>query len=242
MTNDIELKRLNLDYVKLTNKSYAVGTRDLLHLTSPSIVDIDYLALYSKPSEYLMTDNTAVCFYEYDNVFDGKNGLWDAIYYDDKPRLKRYKERFNDVKYIISPDYSVFGDGFDAMNAFNIQRSRIVSLWLIHECGKAVIPNITYSNKESFEYFLDGLEQCKVVSFSVKESLVDKEQRELLSLAINITVNRLSMLNTIIVYSVSYDDSRIHELFRIAKQKGIDVIIPDNCLRRRNFGKKLEMI
>lgn len=47
------------------------------------------------------TENTCVCFYQYDHVFDGIHGLYNSIIYQDKERLEKFRERFKNVKYII---------------------------------------------------------------------------------------------------------------------------------------------
>lgn len=229
------INKLNLNYTKWSNKTYTVGDRDMLYVVSPSKAEIDYLALYSKPSEYHKTANTAVCFYEYDKVFDGQKGLWNSIYYDDKKRLKEYKDRFSGVKYFIMPDYSMFGDGLDTSNANNLQRARIVSIWLLFECNALVIPNITYAEEKSFKYMFDGLEDCKIVAFSTKGSMSNTLQLRLLEEAINYTVERLPKLNTIIVYSVTVDDLKTLSVFRKAIDKDIRIIIPNNLLKERNL-------
>lgn len=69
-------KLLNLNFTELTNQTYSIGTYDLPYVTCPSNIYIDYLALYSHKFEYNKTSNTAVCFYQYDNIFDGLYGLF----------------------------------------------------------------------------------------------------------------------------------------------------------------------
>lgn len=231
-------RKLNLNYTKWSNMTYPVGDRDMLMMTSPKRVNIDYLALYSKPSEYRMTEHTAVCFFEYDNVFDGKNGLWNAIYYGDGKLLNKFKERFKGVKYFIMPDYSQFGDGLDTMNAYNANRARIVATWLSVECDAICIPLITYANEKSFEYIFDGLESCEVVSFSLKGSLIKENQLDLLEKAIDLTLERLPLLKQIIVYSVSSNDSRVYGIFQKAADKNIEILIPNNLLKERNAALK----
>ena len=179
--NKTDLKdRLNLHYLKYLNTTYTVGKYDSIHFSSPVNAKIDYLALYSQPSEYNKTSNTAVCFFEDDIKFDRKNGLWNAIYYNDSKLIEQYRERFKNVKYFISPDYSQIGDVPFWLNLFNLQRSRIVSLFLVQELNKLVYPLITYSNENSFEYMLDGLEECNVVAFSLKGALKTNEQLDML--------------------------------------------------------------
>lgn len=99
-----DLKRkLNLNFLDVTNKTVCVGKYDLPKLYCDPDEYPDYLALYSQPCDYHKTKNTCVCFYNYDDSFDGRNGLYQAIYWDDTTRLKEFRERFKGVKYFISP-------------------------------------------------------------------------------------------------------------------------------------------
>ena len=111
MKDDKLKKKLNLGFADLINKTYAVGKYELLHVDSPSDVDIDFLALYSHRNEYNKTSKTAVCFYEYDKIFDNKNGIYKAIEDNDITRLNNFKTRFKNADIFISPDYSQIGDG-----------------------------------------------------------------------------------------------------------------------------------
>lgn len=235
MKKDNLKKKLNLGFADLINKTYTVGEYELLHIESPSDIDIDFLALYSHPSEYNKTSKTAVCFYEYDNKFDNKNGIYNAIKDRDQVLLRKYYKRFENVDYFIAPDYSQIGDGLLTDNLESMQKARKVSLWLIYECNKLVIPNITYSNEKSLEYFLDGYETSKVVAISLKGSLVDKDQLDLLNKAIDRIVEELIYLKKIIVYTSSINDEKIFNIFKKAIDKGIKIIIPDNTLRSRNM-------
>ena len=234
--NEENLKdKLNLKFMDLINKTTCVGLYDMPKVLSPQHVNIDYLALYSDLFEYNKTNNICVCFYEYDKVFDSKNSLFNAIYYNDINLLNKYKERFKDVLYFISPDYSMCGDIPEVINIYNIFKSRLVSLAFTLLLDKLIIPNITYASSNSFNYMLDGLEECCVVAFSTKGSSKDKEQKELLLEAIEYTVDHLHNLKQIVVYDVSIDNSRILELFNYATSKGIEVMIPNNLLKERNI-------
>lgn len=195
---------------------------------------MDYLALFSEVKDYHKTDKTCVCFYQYDNIFDGICGLFNAVYYNDVSLLKFYKERFNGIKYFIAPDYSQVGDAPAVECLYRYFKSRIVSLWLTLELGAVVIPNITYANNESFFDMLIGLEDCKVVAFSIKGSMKDFEQRKLLVDAIKYTVDHLE-LESIIVYSVSSCDNKVYDIFSYAINKGIKICIPNNSLKMRNL-------
>ncbi len=228
-------EKLNLKYMDLINKTTCCGMYDMPKVLSPKYVNIDYLALYSNKNEYNKTNNTCVCFYEYDKIFDSKNSLFNAFYENDIKLLNKYKIRFKDVLYFISPDYSVCGDIPENRNINNVFKSRLVSLGLTLLFDKLVIPNITYASRKSFTYMLDGLEDCNVVAFSTKGSLKDIRQKELLIEAIKYTVDHLHKLKQIIVYDVSIDNSNTIKLFDYPISKGIEVLIPNNLLKNRNI-------
>lgn len=231
---NVFMKKTNLNYIKWAKLSYGVGKYDLLHVKSPSSVDIDYLALYSKPGEYCKTSKTAVAFFEDDIKFDGPKGLWASIYYGYENNLEKIKDRLKNVRYIISPDCSQCGDLIESFNIHNIQKIRVTSIFLTNGCDKLVIPTITYANERSFEYFLDGLEECQVVCFSTKGVMKSREGKRLLAKALKITINKLKNLKQIIIYSVCVDDSEVLKIFEPAAVKGIKISIPDNLLKRRN--------
>ncbi len=226
-------KKLNLNYINVAKNTYAIGKYDMPCVNANINIYPDYLALFSEIKDYHKTLNTCVCFYQYDDLFDGIKGLYNAIYYDDKSLLKRFKERFKDVKFFIAPDYSQIGDVHMAENLYRQFKSRIVSIWLTMETNGIVIPNITYSNEDSFEYMLDGFEESNIVAFSTKGSMRNPHDKDLLLKAIKYTVDHMS-LKTIIVYSVGTDDTKIYELFDYAISRGINILVPDNTLKLRN--------
>ena len=152
--------------------------------------------------------------------------------------LRKYKERFKAIKYAIAPDYSQLGDIPRVENLYRLFKARIVSIWLVLECDVLVIPNITYANENYFDVMLDGMEETEVVAFSAKGSMREADERELFLKAIKITVDGLPNLKKIIVYSVSIDDEKVLKLFEYASLKGIEIVIPDNILKKRNVVNK----
>lgn len=231
-------KLLNLNFVDLTNRTYNCGKYDLPYIKCPNIVNPDYLALYSETFNYRKTDRTFVCFYQYDIKFDNIKGIFEAIYHNDEKLLTKYKERFKGVRYAIAPDYSEVGDIPRIENVYRLFKSRIVALWLWFECDIIVIPNITYASENYFDVMLDGMEDTEVVAFSVKGSIKEQAERELLQKAIHYTVDNLKQLKKTIVYSVSIDDGKVLELFEYASNKGIEIVIPNNILKERNIINK----
>ncbi len=230
-------KLLNLQYLRITNKTYSAGRHDLPELKCNTTEFPDSIALYNHPADYKKTPKTAVSFYLYDEEFDGRNGLYNAIYYNDQKLLQRYKERFKDVKYFISPDYSQFGDVDDIENHYRIKKSRVVSIWLTLELGAIVIPNITYPTIDSLWFSLDGMESCTVVAFSTMGYVDNKIEREFLIEAVKLTVDKLP-LKTIIVFDICGDNNAIEDIFAYARQQGVDIIVPDNIMKIRNTARK----
>lgn len=229
---------LNLNYLSLTNKTYCEGEYSLPTLYCDTDIIPDYLALYTQPCDYHRTALTGICFYVYDNAFDGINGLFNAIYYNDRCLLDYYKSRFSGVRFFISPDYSQFGDLQKIENLIRLWKARIVTLWFILELHAVAIPNFTYISEETFPLFCTGLEHCSVVAFSTKGHVRYARERALLKAAVKYAVDHLS-LNTIVVYSVCGRDETTLKLFSYAIEKGIRVVIPANSLRERNRGRYL---
>ena len=117
---------LNLNYLHYANKSVSKGSMDIPAICCNAEIFPDFIALYSETGLYHKTDRTAVGFFQYDDDFDGKDGLWWAIYYNDEKRLAYFKERFKGVKYVIVPDYSELGDIHKIENDYRLFRGSIV--------------------------------------------------------------------------------------------------------------------
>lgn len=232
-----DMKRLlNLNYLDFTNQTFVTGEFDLPVLYCSTDIVPDYLALYNQPGDYHKTALTGVCFYIFDNEFDGFYGLFNAIYYNNRELLQYYKDRFRDIKFFISPDYSQFGDLQKIENTIRLWKARIVTLWFIIELNAIAIPNITYVSEDSFPFFFSGIENCEVVAFSTKGHIRSSVERNLLKAAVKYAVDNLP-LKTIVVYSVCGNDETSLKLFQYAIDHGIRVVIPENSLRKRNQGR-----
>ena len=233
-------KKLNATYLDITNSTYPVGKYGLPALACDIDVYPDHIALYNNPKDYHKTDKTAVAFYLFDNVFDGENGLYNAIYFNNEKRLKEFKKRFEGVKFFISPDYSQLGDIDLIENLHRLKKSRVTSLWLMKELHASVIPNITFPTLDELDTYLSGLEDCNVVAFSTMGIIKDLIERQILQEAIKYTVKYLKKLKTIIVFDVCAEDDNAKDIFSYAIQKGIKIVIPDNKLKIRNrINKKI---
>ncbi len=225
---------LSLNYLTYAGKSTACGEKDLPALYCNTEVYPDFLALYGEPSLYHKTPSTAVCFYQFDKEFHKRDGLFEAIYYNDTKLLDYYKKRFANVKFFISPDYSIMGDIHLIENDHRLFRARIVALWFMFELNAVVIPNVSFAGKNGdFGIALDGLDNCSVIAISTKGHIQNAEEFETLKSNIPAMVDRLN-LKAIVVYDVCGTDDKALDVFSYAVSKGIKIIIPDNTLKTRN--------
>lgn len=96
------------------------------------------------------TENTCVCFYQNDHVLDCIHGLYNSIIYQDKERLEKFRERFKNVKYIIGPNYSLYGDFPVPLQMFNAYKSRLCIAWLKTNTKAIIIPNIRWTFNWAF--------------------------------------------------------------------------------------------
>lgn len=228
-------KLLNLQYLKVTNKTLSVGRKDLPKLYCDIDIYPDFIALYDEPGLYHKTDKTCVAFFKYDDVFNGRFGLAEAIRWDDQARQQFFRNRFEGVRYMCSPDNTIAHDLQKFEIDYRLAQSREVSIWLTMNVNTTVIPLITYTCVNDFRFMLDGLEDVSVVMFNTKGKIEEGIDNYLLLLAIKFTVKHLKKLKAIVVYSTSSDDSKVLEMFKSALDVGIQVIIPENTLRSRNY-------
>lgn len=226
-------KSLNLNFLKYTNKSKYVGHFDIPCVYCNIKKFPDFIALYSEKNLYYKTPRTAVAFYQYDNIFDGINGLGAAIYFNKKSLIKKYKQRFKNVKYIILPDYSILGDIPKCVNDFRIFMSRVVGLWFTFELGITIIPNISFCDDHTQNLSLSGLDKCNTAAISTKGHISEKGEYERLHNKIKEIVDTLNIEN-LIVYDVCGDESKTLYVLEYAIQKGINVVIPENTLKIQN--------
>lgn len=227
-------KLLNLNFLDYTNITTKYGDLDMPYVKCQAIPNIDYMATYSQPSTYFHSPDTCITFFEYDLHFDGINGLWNAIYYDDKDLQNFYINRFRGVKYFIAPDYSKCGDIPEVENYHRQFRSRIVSIWLTMNLNAIVIPLVSCANETGMQYMLDGMQDCTVVAFNAKGPMGDPKQLPIFIRSIKYAVDHLPNLQVIFVYTSSPNTAKIFKIFQYAIESGIDVRIPDNMLQARN--------
>lgn len=188
------------------------------------ISKIDYISLYSDKKDYFKTSNTCIAFYQYDHIFDGINGLYNSIAYNMKEQLNKYIQRFKDVKYIIAPDYSLFGDFPVALQIFNVYKSRICMCWLQQNTNASIIPNIRRTYSYSYNFCFDGIKKHSNIAISVLGQLKNKQNYDLFIDGFKELINRVEP-KQIIAYGF-INNKNFQSIFEVALKRGIKIIIP----------------
>lgn len=213
----------------------ARGIKDLPALSCNVKKCPDFFALSSEPGLYHKTEHTAVTFFEYDEDFDGKYGLYWAIENDVEDRLEYFKERFKGIKYVVLPDYSELGDVHKIENEHRLFKARVVGLWFMFEIGCATIPNFTFPTEESSAFTLDGFENCSVGCISTKGHMNNPAEKERLRTQCHIIVDKLHKLETLLVFDVCGTNDETLDILSYATDNGVKLVIPDNTLKLRNM-------
>ncbi len=227
------VNRLNLTFLKHTNKGHYYGILDMPEATcNLDVCPIDYLALYGEKAnpKYKFP---ALCFYQYDKAFDGTKGLFNAIYHDERSFLSKYKDKLSAYHYIVSPDYSICGDAPQIENLYRIFKSRIVGSYLVNELRKIVIPNISFIDETTKKAALSGISIGSAIAISTKGLLNGKDRQELLDYIVEETM-KVIQPKIVILYNVSVKCSKFEEVVKKIENTGAKVISPPNILLIRN--------
>ncbi len=112
-------------------------------------------------------ENKGVHFFVDDYQF---NRLWTNI--------GRYIDMLSQFKCVMSPDFSTYTDFPKAIQIYNHYRKHWVGAYL-QEYGIDVIPTISLSTRDSFEWCFDGEPVGGVVAISSQGCIASKEKRKL---------------------------------------------------------------
>lgn len=241
MRNKDLRNKLNLSVLNVTEQDYFAGFFELPSLACPydDKLLIDYIALYQDVKEYRKTARTAICFYAYDNVWNGRFGLYQSIYFDDKKKLSFFRERFksSDGKpmIFIEPDVSQISVAGKIENLHRYYEARVISLWLILECNALVIPNLTAADRTYFPIMIQGLEATEIAAISVKGHLMDEDELSFSLEMAKYASLHLPKLKLLVVFTTSIHRAEIGGLFASVVKKTIKVIVPKNRANERNL-------
>lgn len=118
------------------------------------------------------------------------NRLWTDI--------DRYIPMLSQFRYVMSPDFSTYTDFPKAIQIYNHYRKHWVGAYL-QESGIQVIPTISWSTPDSFEWCFDGEPEGATVAISSVGCMNSKEKKALFLAGYEEMVRRLQP-ETIIFY------------------------------------------
>ena len=131
-----------------------------------------------------------------------------------------------EFKQVLSPDFSTFSDYPMSLQLYNHYRKHwLAAYWEIH--GIEVIPTISWSTKESFEWCFDGEPVQGCVSVSSVGCMQNKESRKLFLAGYHEMIMRLQPTQ-ILFYGIVPDEcggniikiDPFHNKFQEVKQNG----------------------
>lgn len=76
-----------------------------------------------------------------------------------------YIEKLADFDFVLTPDFSLYIDMPMAMKVWNVYRSRMIGQ-ILQDYGAAVIPTLSWAEKDTYTFCFDGVEPGGVVSVS----------------------------------------------------------------------------
>lgn len=123
--------------------------------------------------------NKGVHFFIDDYQF---NRLWTNI--------DRYIDMLSQFKYVMTPDFSTYTDFPKAIQIYNHYRKHWVGAYL-QEAGIKVIPTISWSTPDSFEWCFDGEPTHSCVAISSLGAANSKEKKKLFLAGYNEMIKRL---------------------------------------------------
>lgn len=118
------------------------------------------------------------------------NVLWNNI--------NKYINILSQFKYVMSPDFSTYTDFPKAIQIYNHYRKHWVGAYL-QAAGIQVIPTISWSTPDSFEWCFDGEPEVSTVAVSSIGSTNSKSKKELFLAGYNEMIDRLQP-ETILFY------------------------------------------
>lgn len=118
--------------------------------------------------------------------------------------IDRYIPMLSQFRYVMSPDFSTYTDFPKAMQIYNHYRKHWCGAYL-QEAGIQVIPTISWSTPDSFEWCFDGEPEGGTVAISSVGCMNGKESKALFLAGYNEMVRRLHP-ETIIFYGSVPDE------------------------------------
>lgn len=148
----------------------------------PVIEAVDHIPEDLISFNYMLTSKEyekGVHFYIDDYQFER---LWN------EPR--KYMDRLSQFDCVLTPDWSLYMDMPIAMQIWNVYRSRLIGQMMQDE-GITVIPTLSWSSRDSYEFCFDGIKPGGAVSVSTVGVMTSKEAQEIWADGMSEAIERL---------------------------------------------------
>ena len=90
----------------------------------------------------------------------------------------KYTDKLEKFDCVLTPDFSLYTDMPFAMQIWNVYRSRLIGQYW-QDSGMAVIPTVSWSTHESYNFCFDGLPKNGTVAISTVGVMRNKEAKAL---------------------------------------------------------------
>lgn len=139
------------------------GYYDIPFIAQNFDLDINTLIPYDKTYKHIYEPGEVVHFYLDDQKFDGPKGIWNGLSNNENYKRGFDLSRLDGATAVITPDFSLYLDMPRVMQIWNVYRSRAVGYYLA-TLGYNVIPNVRWTDEESYDFAFDGLFEGQVVA------------------------------------------------------------------------------
>lgn len=201
---------------KLKNADFNTGFYQVPKIHDVNIKKPKGLILWSNRKRCTNKSDYGLIFYEYDDQFDGRDGLYNVLKYGTDEEIGRLIDELKDFAFVVCPDYSVYGNFPNYKQIDAMARSREVG-YILSNYGIKTIVNYRATFDWSYELALEGICSNGIVSIGSLGALQNKETRMLFKKSIIMLVKYVKP-RLIIVYGYTPDD-----IFMIAKKKKIEI-------------------
>ena len=116
----------------------------------------------------------------------------------------RYLQKIQEYDGLITPDFTLAIGQSRCIQEANVYYSRAVGFYY-QKHGVSVIPNVRWSDKESFEFCFLGIPKNQIVCVSTLGCIRSKEQKQCFSEGLDAMLHELTP-STVLVHGVMPDD------------------------------------
>lgn len=104
--------------------------------------------------------------------------------------IDRYYDKLRQYGCVIGPDFSQFGDMSYPMRIWNCFRNKVVSAYLQNK-GVKIVPNVTWSLPDSFDYCFDGIPAHSTIAINCTSIIGNNFSKSLWYKGYHEALNRL---------------------------------------------------